>query len=726
MAINFNSNEFKRTLVNLAMNMLRAPEEFSSFILTEPDIQGEVNAEAMRMSLYYAMALLAYGFAPEDTALKESARWFATPFPTAQRNQVDAVEMCRLEGTLLLRPFDPSVQGRLKQLVKQRTPDGRRFEIQDPPSQYDLLWALKLLNLAHKQKVLEPGLIVMDELRDMLDNAMLSDSLPDKDLALALRLRFELFGGLLPEQEEKLLRGRLINNARLNGLWDLTHDNTWLAERMRHHDLSLMDIQQHYRAFWKVIQSACTVIENLSVLMPTYGVELHQVLLPAIDLWWSAFNADQSDDAAGELRTIFSGRTEDYLMSLSLTLITLRAFLDEPLIHRAASYVHTQMLDHPGERSSPSEKEMLKKALRDFLQVEFEQEPERLNLGLSGAVVLRVHPVVRSPLYSEETIFNKPLVIKYGPADEIRLEHENYKKLPDVIRGYFVNIPREMYPDPTQQRAYVIMPDLYQFKTLYESLSLLPRIYPALMQRLSAFLITMHRANSYNPVRAPRGILYDLYLLPMQQHVALIFNFLNSEKLLVEDHDRQHANMLQQKLVEQLADLTRYQMQIEGFPRAYMHGDLHTRNIMIRHSAPHTNGEVEVAIKLIDLEKVRADGDAALDLGQLLVDVDLLLGDPRRLNDYHRPLVEIIQQVVAAYQEFARERRDAQFTTRVYLARARAYVRVAKGKTRQIEQHLRNGRPGLALDVTREMLSHGEQAAKHLQTVLKSLKQAVS
>ncbi|NWG15423.1 MAG: hypothetical protein HXY41_02195 [Chloroflexi bacterium] len=726
MAINFNSNEFKRTLVNLAMNVMRAPEEFSSFILTEPDIQGEVNAEAMRVSLYYAMALLAYGFTPEDTALKESARWFATPFPTHQRRQMDAIEMSRLEGTLLLRPFDPSVQGRLKQLIKQRTPDGRRFEIQDPPTQYDLLWALKLLNLARRQGVLRPDMIVLEDLRESLDKAIQSEALLDKNLALALRLRFELFGGLLPEQEEKFLRGRLIHNARDNGLWDLTQDNIWLAERMRHHALTPQDIQQHYMAFWKMIQSACAVVENLSVLMPTYGVELQQVLLPALDLWWNTFNGDQSDDAAGELRVIFARRTEDYLMALSLTLIALRAFLDEPLIHRAASYVHTHVLDHAGERAASSEKEMIKKALRDFLQVEFEQPPEKLNLGLSGAKVVRIYPVVRSPLYGEETIFNKPLVIKYGPADEIRLEHENYKKLPDVLRRCFVNIPREMYPDPARQEAYVIMPDLSQFKTLYESLSILPRIYPALMKELSAFLITMHWANQYNPVPAPRGIVYDLYLQPMQQHVALIFNFLTREKLLVEDQTRQHANLLQQKLVEQLADLTRHQMRLGVFPRAYMHGDLHTRNIMISHSAPHANSEVEVAIKLIDLEKVREDGDAALDLGQLLVDVDLLLGNPDRVNDYNRPLVEIIKQVVVAYQKFARERRDTHFTARVQLARARSYIRVAKGKTRQIEQHLQNGRRGLALEITREMLLHCEQAAKHLETVLKALNQPVS
>ncbi len=710
-----NLPDFDKTLVNLAMNLLRAPEEYSALVLTDPDIQGAVSGEAMRATLHYILALLAYGFPAEDEVLKEAARWLLAP---AVPDQVDENEMYRLEGLLRLRPYDPTVPERLSKLVKQRTSDGL-FVIQTEPTQYDTLWALKVLTQAWQEGVLDSKIIPLDDLRRTIDS-FIQPGFPDKDLALALRLRFELWDKQLSPPLEHLLEQRLLESGRKNSLWDLTQNTLWIPERMRQ-DFSVQDIQQHYKPFCRAIQSTCVVVANLAVMM-NYYTDIQPVLRHSLDLWWEAFHTDHmNDDPAGKMRALFI-QPPDYLMSLSLTLMALRAFVNEPLIYRGAAYVHRQMLDFQVDQTTPSEKENLKQALRRCFQIDIEGEPQRLTLGLSGAGVARVELKVRSPL-TDNFIFSESLVVKYGPAEEIDLERKNYERVPDTIRSCFVNFPaQDTYFDPEQQRAYIVIPDLHGYRTLYEYyVRGFAAVFPGVVKHLGAFLLRVHQARGYQRELAPRGILYDIYLLPMQQNLALSFNYLWQNKLLVGEEGQHHATLLQQKLIEQTADLTRYLFHLERFPVAFMHGDLHTRNIMIRRSAAPSSSEMDLDFKLIDLEKVRVDGDLAMDIGQLSVDSRVLVGETAKAAEQQSPLLAVVRQVEKAYQEFALERQDKNFNARFELAKARAYIRIAKAKTRQIDQHLRMGKRGVAMDTARAMLSHLEQSARHLQLVLKML-----
>jgi hypothetical protein len=72
------------------------------------------------------------------------------------------------------------------------------------------------------------------------------------------------------------------------------------------------------------------------------------------------------------------------------------------------------------------------------------------------------------------------------------------------------------------------------------------------------------------------------------------------------------------------------------------------------------------------------------------------------------------------YDEFARERHDANFNTRVQLARARATIRVAKGRTKAGENALRESRRGQAIGVAHEVLRYAEQAVTYLRSVLEA------
>jgi hypothetical protein len=234
----------------------------------------------------------------------------------------------------------------------------------------------------------------------------------------------------------------------------------------------------------------------------------------------------------------------------------------------------------------------------------------------------------------------------------------------------------------------------------------------------------MHRGDARPPRSATWGLLWQLYLLPMQEHVERIFNYIRDNSLLDKKNKQPQANAIQRSLLDLIGNLVRYQQKLEEFPIAYAHGDLHTRNIMVRQLKRRRDDEFreqdhELDFKLIDLEKVRRDGDAALDAGELLVDLEIMLNSLRGSSD-KRPIQALIDSLNANYNEFAQERRDPNFNTRVQLARARAIIRVAKGRTKAGENALRESRRGQAISIAHEILRYAEQAVIYLESVLEA------
>ncbi|HEX2906528.1 MAG TPA: phosphotransferase [Phototrophicaceae bacterium] len=722
MAINFNLPEFKRMLVSVAMNLLHASERYSGLILTEADVEGNVPLEALRASWYYVKGLLAYGFELDDDVLDgilgRAAKWFATPFPTPQHQTVDEAELYRLEVALLLRQ-DEAAQGRLSQLAEQCSADRLQLVIPEQPAASS--WALALMCAAYKQGFL-PSSLTADDLKIMVDHAVMAAA-SDDELALAFRLRYDLFGRLTSDQNALLRR----QFSRAGSLWRFGTDMDWLLERMRQHELSAQDIQENYALFWAALQRTSLVVIHLTKLLYEGYTELHAPLLQALEMWLGAFFIERPDPIS-ELQMIFAGNPdEDYLTALALTLIALQAFLEDKLTYYTAAYVQDQLLDYRSEGMRSSEKENIKQTLRAGMPIEWAREPKKLNLGLSGATVLRVNPLIRNPLDANQTIFSSSVIVKYGSSDDIKRERDNYKQLPDFLCPYFVSVPQETYQDAAK-RAYIIMPDLTEYQTLYEAIC--EYRYPELLQNpallarsLSKFLVAMHRAGSSKALPAGNGTLYDLYLLPMHQNIAKIFNLVwdwRRNRVAYDEKEQQRTNLLQAELVKKLADLATHQTKLEKFSRAYMHGDLHTRNIMIDPRRVALADGDDFNFKLIDLEKVRSDGDIALDIAQLRVDVEVTINERRRIPDDMVILDEVIRQVLQDYQTFAQERADETFDLRLQLGIAYSYLRIAKGKTRQIEQHLKNGRRPLADTLVADMLSHCERAGEYMEAVLKS------
>jgi hypothetical protein len=128
-------------------------------------------------------------------------------------------------------------------------------------------------------------------------------------------------------------------------------------------------------------------------------------------------------------------------------LSAVRAYAGAPLVDLNTVNVHLlhELAEMKKDLSESLEVRNIKRALRSWLRIELDREVEPLKLGFSEANVVRVHPVIWSPLSSTDrkamTFPGESVIIKYGPRNEIEHERNNYHKLPSNIQDHFVRIP---------------------------------------------------------------------------------------------------------------------------------------------------------------------------------------------------------------------------------------------------------------------------------------------
>jgi hypothetical protein len=311
----------------------------------------------------------------------------------------------------------------------------------------------------------------------------------------------------------------------------------------------------------------------------------------------------------------------------------------------------------------------------------------------------------------------KSLIVKYGPLDEINRERANFARLPARIQSSFVQIPAPSYTDIYSQRGFVIMEDLDNYQTFYENYDrLLKPDRPLIGAQLSAFLIDMHRGIIGVTEMASSNHLRDLYLLPMLQHIDFIAEQMHEGDLFTqEDVDR--FQTAEQQLNDLIADIMRQQRFLRHFPLSYMHGDLHSRNIMIRTHQQNGSRSSDYDFKLIDLESLRPDGDAAHDAGQLLVDLNLLpiTGKQSVARPVYVKLEAMENELLEAYLNFGRERNDDTFAIRLALGKARALLRIAKGGAKRGEKYTRERDYLKAKESVRLLQNLTEESISHLQ-----------
>ncbi|MBN2471112.1 MAG: hypothetical protein JXN59_10340, partial [Anaerolineae bacterium] len=599
----------------------------------------------------------------------------------------------------------------------QRTVSGDHFVIEGRGSDFDTLWSLKVLQLADQRGILN-GLVDHNQLRQLAGRVIAGTPL-DKDLALALRLRRDLAGQLRQTQLQALERLLLVAE-QTGGVWGLDQDMLWVSEYMRQQKLTAGDVAAHRDVLREMILSTCYVIENLMPLAADYP-PVEPALNKAMTLWWGVFHGPH---ASTTLQTLFPA-PYDHLMVLVRTLVAVRAYIGEPLIQWGQVHMHRRMADQELQQAANPDQESIRTALRNWLRVDLEDAPERLHLGMSDSDIVRVKPRVWNPMLPDDSgqvhiPYADSLIVKFGPTPEVDQERENYRKLPNSIRSCFAALPEPTYIDD-RGRAFMIMQDLNRYRTLDEMLWRVPQARPAINAELGPFLQWMHEGQIRKATTAPYGLLWELYLLPMQSHIGRIFAYIQDNGLL-EQRKLEAAHELKQQLLGLMGDLVTHQLRLEGFPISHMHGDLHTRNIMVRRLRQRERGDEdnELDFKLIDLEKFRLDGDAAMDGGELLADLWLAMQPLKGASD-RRPLEELVEAVEASYLQLAAERGDELFPVRLRLAQARSLIRVAKGRTKAGYAALRESRRSPAINVAYEVLDLAGEGIAHLQSVLEAL-----
>jgi hypothetical protein len=708
------------TVTQIAVELLLVEKEqrFKHLIMGNPE-----DKTSLRATMHYVRALLSYGFQPDTPALQDVIKWFDRPFPRRKDDPITTQEMNRLMVLLLARPDSQYVEPRLLQLGCQKVEDG--YDVQPGWGGYDTLWALEIFTQAHKQGVLRDGHAQMDNLRSSLNRLITQRELRrDKDMALALRLQHEFFGGLTDEHKVEL--DRLIATAKQNrGVWGLEElgwllsQMQWINEFTASSKLLPQEVREYQDQFRRVILSTCMVIEYLAPLRHKYP-KLKPVLEQAMQLWWFQFNGEH---AVTTLRSLFPRPHDfDYLRVLCRTLRATRAYLDQPLgtLNEVQVHVLHELAEMKKNLSEPPEIQHIKAALRSWIHVDLEKEVEPLKLGLSDANVVRVHPHVWSPMSSSTALTGDSVIIKYGPREEIETERRNYERLQEGIRNYFVRIPEASYTDRETGVAYFIMQDLHDYKTLYEVHEAVSTQAAAVGDQLANFLLQMHTGGTQVARPVSKSLMREIYLRKMMEYTDRIFDFIWDYRIV------QHSDMMvsiQDELFTQIGELIRRHKEIRDFPAALMHGDLHMRNIMIRGVEESREGVpgTGLTFKLIDLEYLEQEGDAAFDAGQLLVDIELVSREERRY-DSQQQLMGLRDSLDRAYREFAAKRDDATFGVRMELAKARALLRIAKGKTKRGSRYIRHKQSVQAEQIADEVIAHALEALEYLKSVTRSLK----
>ncbi len=715
--------DLEQTVTQVAVELLLIEKEkrFSRLIMGDPEDKNTV-----RTTMHYVRALLSYGFAPDTPALQDAIDWFDQPFPRRKDDPINTQEMNRLTILLLARPNSEYIPERLRHLSRQRVDDG--YDVQPGWGGYDTLWALDVFMMARERGLLRDEYATEEKLRGSLDRLITQREVRrDKDVAMALRLQHECFGGLEPHHRTELKR--LIKSGKKHGcLWGLEElgwllqQMEWLKEFQAGSKLLPQEVRGYQDQFRRVVLSTCMVIENLAPLREAHP-ELNDVLSSAMELWWRQFAGEH---AITTLRSLFPTPYDfDYLRVLCRTLRTTRAYLNQPLgtLNEVQVHVLQELAEIKKDLSEPLEVRNIKAALRSWIHVDLEREVETLRLGFSDANVVRVHPHIWSPMsrQTRHTFIRDSVIIKYGPRDEIENERSHYEKLPEAARSYFVQIPDASYVDREAGVAYFVMQDLHDYKTLYEMHEKISHNVAMVGDQLGSFLIQMHTGGTQELQPVPRSLIREIYLRKMMEYVDRMFEFIWKNPLPAQENMAM-IRETQDDLFNLIGTLIQRHSEFREFPAAHMHGDLHMRNIMVRglEEARPDKPVPGLTFRLIDLEYLEREGDAAFDAGQLMIDIELVSRDDRRY-DSQQQLLHLRDKLDEIYRGFADNRKDTTFGLRMDLAKARALLRIGKGKTKRGSRYLKANQSVQAAQLADEVVTHALEALGYLRKVMDTL-----
>ncbi len=692
-------------------------------------------ALAFSLANHFVAALMACN-PHRGERLGRTLRWLVQHLPEALRD-VNRAYMNQLEAILLLNPspeeLDALRQPRdlvnrlLKKLIARRSPEGD-YAVEGLSPVPAGLWAIKLLKQARAIGI--P--VAQDEMRlrqmcqdiDRYLHGGRRTLTRDRDCALGIRLRYDLHGQLLPPHMNLL--AQLVNRKKNSyGLWDaserLLRQLPPVGSRRTTTFTINPDDDVRYR--WReAFVSTCYVIENLAPLH-----RLHSGVAPVLD---NAMQQLCTFFFRGAPESLYANFDWEYdqLQIMCRFLTASQAYSNGQL----QPYLFTLLVDSVPKNNlyvAPDRIDVdgVLSALHQWLKVSHDGEVEPLTRGFSGARVVRIQPCLVIPTAAAGmppvpvALPFKSVIVKYGPSTEIEAEVRNYQNLPSRIQSAFAAL-RITHHDKANDRVFAVIQDLMNFVSLEEHLLKTQVTTPTLPAALLDFLQDFHSLSKFGRRRGSWNHHWSarqLYFEPLWRYVESAYSLFNQPQIQLQLR-RQYGRLNDLTAVQErervlrraLAQLYQHEVLLNRFPAVYMHGDLHTRNIMLRLPEEHNE---HIEFKFIDLEKLIEGGDYACDIGELCVSLKVLETNDRCERAIQQFAGNIKQIISDDYLRLAATIRDRRFPARLALSEARTWLRIAHGKSKEGTLRLREGKVAEATDIVIDVLTLADYACRDLE-----------
>ena len=290
------------------------------------------------------------------------------------------------------------------------------------------------------------------------------------------------------------------------------------------------------------------------------------------------------------------------------------------------------------------------------------------------------------------------VIVKESPLPALLHAADAYESLPASLKPLFaMHGHPESFDGNPRGKWYLMMHDLEGYYTLRQELDALEsdgrRLFlrqqmqlAAIVQNVARGLNALHRESK--PHHPDIHAVDNLYLVPLNRHLGELSrrSFAGLRRLMYADFNAN--DILYNRLGKYLSGLRRHEKKLRPPQLGLVHGDCHSRNIMLNEAGN---------LKFIDLENLEPEEDYLLDYALLLEDVamyrfisseeiSLTFQDPNGKTDTGKIVPQIRytrftpsamalsfqENLLRELEQFALSIGDSEWRPRLWLAIARA------------------------------------------------------
>jgi hypothetical protein len=275
------------------------------------------------------------------------------------------------------------------------------------------------------------------------------------------------------------------------------------------------------------------------------------------------------------------------------------------------------------------DEETVKSILRHWVTIDV-KAIDQLTGGISGAGVYRLQTEIRIPTFSENAakLTLPSIIVKTNTMEAFRAEFENYQKLPSNLRDRFARMEKSLEPPIVNEAPgkreviyYMIMEDLLDYRPLHDIICKEKHDEAYLSKLVNDIWKSLRIFHNYKEDVQEVHRSISLYIGAIQDALIRAIGTHNDLSHLVSS-DVTVGGMKLCPINDYWPKLLTLTDRFEPPFATYVHGDLHSKNILIRDLI---EGEkIGFDVKLIDIDKMRDDGDYLYDLGELISYIEVI------------------------------------------------------------------------------------------------------